>query len=200
MSGFLRIKRVNNVEHDKRPQTKPINTSFDKKPDKTKVAIDWQDAFQARGQHLYEHLSISVLLASEQKGSENSNQDSDEQEDKNAKEKSSIISQASAISSPTNTSLDEVFLPLNMKRLAGLIYVFVARSTDHSIWAVQIPLAHSLIQETVLNMRCEQSKLTIIFETPDWHSRETIMEHTPMLLQMLRTSLFHLSEINIFTN
>jgi hypothetical protein len=76
-----------------------------------------------------------------------------------------------------------------MNRLGGLIAAFVVHSVVQSSWAVQIPLSHALLQETVLHMRCEQALLTLRFETSDWNARETLMQHMPALLRRLHQSL-----------
>jgi Type III secretion protein (HpaP) len=198
MSALPRVQHVAPVA----PVTKtPASVAIplrEKKPIDKTAQQDWQDALQTRSDVLREDLVLPAVSERQQQGSGDSEQGEDEQEQKNA-----TVLHEGVTGSMTNEAVAQAAdesLPLNMNRLGGLIAAFVVNSVVHGSWAVQIPLSHELLQETVLHMRCEQAILTLRFETLDWHSRETLMRHAPTLLRRLRQSLPQLLDVMLITD
>jgi hypothetical protein len=163
-----------------RREKKPVNQSAQK---------DWQEALHTPSEALHQAFVVPAVALRHQEDADGSEQGKDKQDQK---------MNGTCVKTKDQTTDDS--LPFNMNRLGGLIAAFVVHSVAHGSWAVQIPIAHTLLEETVLHMRCEQETLTLRFETADWRSRETLMLHAPTLLRRLRQSLPQLVEIVLLTH
>lgn len=198
MSALPRIQHVAPVAPVKKTPASVVIPPREKKPIDKTAQQDWQDALQTRSEVLNDTVVLPAVSERQQQGSGESEQGEDEQGQKNA-----TYLHEGGTGSMANEAVAQAAdesLPLNMNRLGGLIAAFVVNSVVHGSWAVQIPLSHELLQETVLHMRCEQAILTLRFETVDWHSRETLMRHAPTLLRRLRQSLPQLLDVMLVTD
>jgi hypothetical protein len=171
----------------------------EKKPVSQTAQRDWDEALQTPNESLRQAFVLPVVPLCHQQDRGDSEQGKDKQEQKNEATFAKAIKVRAEAIEAIDQAPDET-LPLNMNRLGGLMTAFVVHSVAHGSWAVQIPLSHTLLQETVLHMRCEQEILTLRFETSDWRSRETLMLHAPTLLKRLRQSLPQLVEVVLLTH
>jgi Type III secretion protein (HpaP) len=200
MSALPCVQHVAPVAPVKKTPASVAIPAREKKPIDKTAQQDWQDALQTRSDVLREDLVLPVASGHDQQSSGDSKQGKDEQEQKNAVPIPQGMHEQHSVAPEAAPQVAEESLPLNMNRLGGLIAAFVVHSVVHGSWAVQIPLSHELLQETVLHMRCEQAMLTLRFETSDWHSRETLMRHAPTLLRRLRQSLPQLLDVMLVTD
>lgn len=199
MSALPRIRQIAPVAPVKKSLVPLAVAPREKKPLHHTRQKDWQDAVRMPRESLREALVLPVVPERRQQDAN----DSEQEKDKHNPEHEALFNKAGATGAGTSEAVVQAAeepLPLSMNRLGGLIAAFVVHSVVHGSWAVQIPLSHALLPETVLHMRCEHAILTLRFETSDWRSRETLMRHTPTLLRRLRQSLPQLVEIILLTN
>jgi hypothetical protein len=171
----------------------------EKKPVSQTARRDWQEALQTPNESLREASVVPAITRRDLPGDSDSEQGNDKQEQKSDGKLTEGVKVRASATEAIDQALDDT-LPLNMNRLGSLITAFVVHSVAHGSWAVQIPLSHALLQETVLHMRCEQETLSLRFETSDWRSRETLMLHAPTLLRRLRESLPQLVDVALLTH
>lgn len=199
MSFFPRVRQIAPLTQLKKSLLPLPVFRREKKPVSQTAKNDWQDALQTPNESLREAFVVPALPHCYQQGAGDSEKDKNKQEP----QREGIFTEGVKVRAKSTEAVEqspEDFLPLNMTRLGGLITAFVVHSVVHGSWAVQIPLSHALLDETVLHMRCEQEILTLRFETSDWRSRETLMLHAPTLLRRLRQSLPQLVEVVLLTH
>lgn len=199
MSALPRVRQITPLAQVKKSALPLPVTPREKKPSCQTAQRDWQEALQTPNESLRQAFVLPAQPLNPQQDRGDSEQEKNEQDPTNetALSKDKKL-RAGAVEAIVQTS--EESLPLNMNRLGGLMAAFVVHSVVHGAWAVQIPLAHTLLQDTILHMRCEQGILTLRFETTDWCSRETLMLHAPTLLRKLRQSLPQMVEIVLLTH
>ncbi|RYX91561.1 MAG: hypothetical protein EOO28_25325 [Comamonadaceae bacterium] len=85
--------------------------------------------------------------------------------------------------------------PPQIVQLSGLITAFALHSMSHGSWAARVPLADSILADTVLHLNCAQNILALRFDTTEWGSRYLIEQHSSDLLALLRKALPMLSAV-----
>ncbi len=199
MSTLPRVRQVAPIAVVKKASISVAIPSREKKPiDKTDQQ-NWKEALQTRSEVLSDALVVPIVFERQQQGSGGSEQGEQEEEQELKIAAVLPVRMTEQVANAVAAQAAEELLPSNLHLLGGLIAAFVVHSVVHGSWAVQISLSHDLLQETVLHMRCEQAILTLRFETSDWHSRETLMRHAPVLIRRLRESLPQLLDVMLLT-